>query len=118
MYDVDMTSKKPAEHVTVIGGGIIGLCTAVALQQLGYQVSVFDSNHNANNASTASAGIIGGSAVIPWASADLWSKVPAMCLNPDSALTLSLPVPPHFLSFLYQSRRAGHPQSYRASATG
>lgn len=113
-----MTHKQKLEHVTIIGGGIIGLCTAVALQQQGHHVSVVDPNHNADNASTASAGIVGGSAVIPWASAGLWFKLPAMCLNPDSALTLSLPVPPRFLSFLFQSRLAGRPQSYRTSATG
>lgn len=113
-----MASKQQSEHVVVVGGGIIGLCTAYALQQQGYHVSIIDPNHNANNASTASAGIIGGSAVVPWASSSLWSKVPAMYLNPNSPLTLSFPVPHNFLSFLYQSRRAGNPQRYRASAEG
>jgi len=43
--DVDMTHKQKLEHVTIIGGGIIGLCTAVALQQQGHHVSVVDPNH-------------------------------------------------------------------------
>ena len=102
----------------VVGGGIIGLCSAYALQQQGYHVSIVDPNHNANNASTASAGIIGGSAVVPWASSGLWSKVPAMCLNKESPLTLSFPVPANLLSFFYHSRRAGNPSRYRASAEG
>lgn len=102
----------------IVGGGIVGLCTAHVMQQQGYRVTVVDSNHNADNASSASAGIIGGSAVVPWASSGLWSKIPAMCLNSDSPLTLSFPVPLNLLSFFYQTRRAGNPQSYRASAEG
>ena len=102
----------------VVGGGIIGLCSAYTLQKQGYRVSVIDPDHSENNASTATAGIIGGSAVVPWASADLWRRIPAMLLNPNSPLTLSFPVPKNLLSFFYQSRRASEPERYKASASG
>lgn len=102
----------------VVGGGIVGLCTAFALQQQGCHVSVIDTDHRAINASTASAGIIGGSAVVPWASAGLWSKIPAMCMNPNSPLTLSFPVPANIVSFFIHSHRAGSAHRYQASAEG
>ena len=51
----------------VIGGGGIGLTTAYALLLKGFEVTILDEAMDAASASKATAGIIAGSTVVPWA---------------------------------------------------
>lgn len=53
--------------VTIIGGGIIGLCTAYYLQQKGAEVSIVDKNDFAGGTSHGNAGMIVPSHFIPLA---------------------------------------------------
>lgn len=100
----NFNSKK---KVTVIGGGIIGLATACRLAQDSFDVTLIDANKSKNRASIATAGIIGGSSVIPWANDHLWKKIPSMILNKDGPLKVMLPLPKDFMSFIFKSHKAG-----------
>ena len=81
---------KSKKKVTVIGGGIIGLATACSLIQNNFEVTIIDNTGLKNRASSATAGIIGGSSVIPWANDHLWSKIPSMIRDNDSPLNVEL----------------------------
>lgn len=60
-------TKIAPRSVLVIGGGIIGLTTAYALVLQGFDVTILDEAKDAASASKATAGIIAGSTVVPWA---------------------------------------------------
>ncbi|OED39541.1 hypothetical protein AB833_15055 [Chromatiales bacterium (ex Bugula neritina AB1)] len=104
--------------VVVIGGGIIGLTSALHLAKLGYGVSLIDPGNISERASTATAGLIGGSAVIPWVSAKLWRELPRMLLDRQSALQMSLPLPRGLPAYIAHCYKAGKPIARERSADG
>jgi D-amino-acid dehydrogenase len=55
------------KRVSIVGGGIIGLCSAYYLSKEGYQVTVFDSSDLSDGCSYGNAGMIVPSHIIPLA---------------------------------------------------
>lgn len=55
------------KHISVIGGGIIGLCSAYYLSKEGFKVTVFDSSEMNDGCSYGNAGMIVPSHIIPLA---------------------------------------------------
>lgn len=62
------------KKIGIIGGGIIGLCTAYYLEKEGYQVVVFDQSNMDAGASYVNAGYITPSHIIPLAAPGMISK--------------------------------------------
>jgi len=62
------------KRVIVIGGGIIGLCTAYYLQKEGHQVTVLDKSDFASGASFVNAGYITPSHIVPLAAPGMITK--------------------------------------------
>lgn len=65
-----MTQKK----VVVIGGGVVGLCTAYYLCQEGHEVTVVDKGNLSSGASHVNAGYLTPSHIIPMAAPGMVSK--------------------------------------------
>lgn len=90
--------------ILVIGGGIVGICSALALQQDGHQVTILDAGAVGEGASWASCGSIAVSEVIPLSKPGTLKRAPKWLLDPLGPLTLrassALKVLPWFLSFL------------------
>jgi len=63
-----------SKSVLIIGGGIIGLCTAYYLQKEGCQVTVIDQSDISSGASFVNAGYITPSHIIPLASPGMITK--------------------------------------------
>jgi D-amino-acid dehydrogenase len=63
-----------SKNVVVIGGGIIGLCTAYYLQKEGHQVTVIDKSNFSEGASYVNAGYITPSHIIPLAAPGMITK--------------------------------------------
>ncbi|WP_080054892.1 NAD(P)/FAD-dependent oxidoreductase [Spirosoma aerolatum] len=61
-------------HVGVIGGGIIGLCSAYYLHKAGHKVTLFEQAHIANGCSFGNAGMIVPSHIVPLAQPGMIAK--------------------------------------------
>ena len=113
-----MHTRHVPPNVSVIGGGILGLTMACTLLKQGFSVTLIDGEGVAGRASSATAGIIGGSSVIPWASTDLWMNVPRMLRNPDGPLRVIWPPSKNILPFIFKSIKAGTSRHRIKSAKG
>lgn len=99
-------------HSIVIGAGIVGLCTALYLQETGRRVTLIDRLPPGEGTSLGNAGIISTGSVHPEAMPGIWKEIPHMLLQrlaPISVRPAYLPrLLPWFLRFLASSseRRA------------
>lgn len=80
-----------AERVIVIGAGIVGISTALALRQTRRQVLLLDRRQPAQETSAGNAGIIGTSSILPLARPSLLPQLPRLLLNRDSKFRLHYP---------------------------
>ena len=96
----------------VIGAGIVGLCTALYLQETGRAVTLIDRLPPGEGTSFGNAGIISSGSVHPEAMPGIWKEIPHMLLQrlaPISVRPAYMPrLLPWFLRFLASSstRRA------------
>jgi len=77
-------THRAANRIGIIGGGIIGLCSAYYLQKAGYQVTVFEQNALAEGCSMGNAGMIVPSHIIPLAQPGMIAKGLRWMLSPTS----------------------------------
>nr|WP_319386243.1 FAD-dependent oxidoreductase [uncultured Roseibium sp.] len=75
-------------EVTVLGAGIVGICTALSLLERGAKVTVVDRGEPANETSYGNAGIISPWSIIPQSLPGTWRQVPGLLLSRDAALTI------------------------------
>jgi len=74
------------KNVTIIGGGIIGLCTAYYLQKEGHQVKIVDQSNMDSGASYVNAGYLSPSHIIPLAAPGVMKIGLKWMFNPSSPL--------------------------------
>lgn len=80
---------RPLHHdVTVVGGGIIGLAVAVALQQRGASVWLVDADRLSAGASYGNAGHLATEQVFPIADPSVLRHLPSMLLDPLGPLRI------------------------------
>lgn len=73
-----------AKSVIIIGGGIIGLCSAYYLQKEGHKVTVIDKSDYSSGASYVNAGYVAPSHIIPLAAPGMITKGIKWMFNPSS----------------------------------
>ena len=76
------------QQVTVIGAGVVGLCTAFFLQHSGFSVLLVDEKPPAEGCSKGNAGHFATEQVFPLADKALLWQLPAMLLKPDGPLKI------------------------------
>lgn len=72
------------KHCIIIGGGIIGLCSAYYLQKEGHKVTIIDKSDFSTGASYVNAGYISPSHIVPLAAPGMISKGLKWMFNPAS----------------------------------
>ncbi|WP_082666247.1 FAD-binding oxidoreductase [Aureimonas sp. AU4] len=102
-----------SEHdAVVVGAGIVGLMTALALADEGRQVLVLDREGPASGTSAGNAGILAYPEILPLASPGLLGQVPRWLVDPLGPLSVrpsyALRAAPWLLRFI----RASGPESY------
>jgi D-amino-acid dehydrogenase len=75
-------------HVTVIGGGIVGVSAAAWLQKSGFSVTLIDSEPVGLGASFGNAGNISPGAVVPYTLPGVLRALPGWLLDPEGPLAV------------------------------
>ncbi|MEC7141336.1 MAG: FAD-dependent oxidoreductase, partial [Pseudomonadota bacterium] len=111
-----------AETLAVIGGGVVGLNVALALQREGFAVTVYDRDEATDaatrGASHRNAGGFAFSDIFPLASPGIRAGAPGWLLDPRGPLAIR---PGHALAlmpWLWRLWRATRPERYRAGVAG
>lgn len=96
--------------VTVLGAGIVGICTALSLVEKGLKVRLVDRDAPGQATSFGNAGIISPWSVVPQSMPGTWKKVPGWLLDPLGPVSIKpsyLPrLIPWGLRFLQEGRRS------------
>jgi len=77
-----------AAQVTVVGAGIVGVCSAAWLQRAGFKVTLVDSGAAGEGASFGNAGNISPGAVVPYTIPGFLKEVPAWLFDPEGPLAV------------------------------
>lgn len=108
-------SKETIEDIVVIGAGIVGISTALALQARGRRVRVLDRPDGRARASEMNAGAFAFTDIVPLATPGIMRKAPKWLLDPLGPLSVppayALRIAPWMLRFW----RASWPDRYRSS---
>ena len=75
-----------SKDIVIIGGGIIGLCSAYYLRKQGHQVSVVDKSNMDEGASYVNAGYLSPSHIVPLSAPGVMKKGLRWMLNSSSPL--------------------------------
>jgi D-amino-acid dehydrogenase len=77
------------KQIVVIGGGVVGVCTAYFLAEAGHEVVVIERHHNvAQESSFAHAGIVAPAYTAPWAAPGMPRKFISQLLKPEAPVLL------------------------------
>ena len=102
------SSPEALTQRVVIGAGVVGLATALALQRPGVTVTLIDRLAPGSGTSSGNAGIVAAGSVHPESMPGLLASLPSMLLNPRGPLHLRpsflLKQLPWLLRFLAQAR--------------
>ena len=79
---------KPTRHATIIGAGIIGVCTAAFLQREGFTVTIVDRLGPGEGCSFGNAGGIAFAEITPTIHPRMLTKIPGWLLDPLGPLTI------------------------------
>lgn len=111
-----MSAGAARAHAAVVGGGIVGLACACALQDAGYEVSVHERGEPAHEASFGNAGGIGASETIPMAVPGIVRRVPRWLLDPLGPLAIRWRHLPRLAPWLWRFWRCATRQQVQRSA--
>ena len=87
-------------HVTVVGGGIVGVCCALHLQRGGHDVTILEPNGPGEGCSIGNAGQIVTGYCVPESMPGIVRQVPHMLLDPLGPLTIRWRYLPWLLPWL------------------
>jgi D-amino-acid dehydrogenase len=84
-----MPTSNP-RHIAVIGGGIVGACTALALLKEGHRVTILEPGEPGGEqaASYGNGAFLSPASIIPMSVPGLWKKVPGYLLDPRGPFTI------------------------------
>ena len=97
-------------EVTVIGGGIIGVCSALALQQEGIATTLIERGSIGGEATFGNCALMALSEIVPLAKPGVMKKLPGWILNPEGPLAIRPGHLPAALPWLLKLLRNARPQ--------
>ncbi|MGB1953843.1 MAG: NAD(P)/FAD-dependent oxidoreductase, partial [Candidatus Puniceispirillum sp.] len=110
-----------AKKIAVIGGGIVGVCSALDLQQAGYEVTLIDRKQPGRETSYGNAGVLSDSSVLVINNPSLLRRLPGLMRNQSTGLRYNplfvlkrLPWVLKFLSYCTKSHAQHAARALRA----
>lgn len=103
------TTPLSADHVTVIGAGIVGTCTALSLRLAGLPVTLVDRAPPGSGASSGNAGMLGTASCVPIALPGVLKKIPKMMRGVDAAIGLKVAELPRVLPWMIRFAASAMP---------
>ncbi|HFD2141265.1 FAD-dependent oxidoreductase [Acinetobacter pittii] len=103
-----------SKEVLVLDAGMVGICTAIHLQQQGYTVTVIDQSMPGTETSYGNAGIIQSEAVEPYAFHREWAILFKVALKQDNAVNYHLNALPEYAAPLLKYWRNSSPETHQA----
>ncbi|WP_353778056.1 FAD-dependent oxidoreductase [Winogradskyella sp. 3972H.M.0a.05] len=104
-----------SKSVVIIGGGIIGLCTAYYLHKERHQVTIVDKSNGSEGASYVNAGYITPSHIVPLASPGIITQGLKWMLNPASPFYIKPRLNGDFLKWALAFKRSATKQNVEQS---
>ncbi|MEM7041670.1 MAG: FAD-binding oxidoreductase [Pseudomonadota bacterium] len=102
-----MADELEPETVTIIGAGIVGICSALSLLERGVAVRLIDRARPAEAASYGNAGVISPWSCVPQSLPGIWRTLPKALLDPSGPLAIRLGYLPRFLPWAARFLKAG-----------
>lgn len=100
---------KMSKHITIIGAGVSGLCSAYYLIKKGHQVTIIEKEAtNSSNCSTGNAGMIVPSHIIPLAAPGMIAKGMKWMFNPQSPFFIRPRVSTALMSWIWKFTKAAN----------
>lgn len=96
-------------RIAVVGAGVVGMTTALALQRQGHTVSVLDPRGPGEGASYGNAGFLATELIDPLSTPATLCKAPRLWLDPHGALALPLRYLPRLAPWLMRFIAAARP---------
>lgn len=109
--------SQRADHVIIIGAGMVGLCTAWFLQERGARVTVLDRTGVAAGASWGNAGWIAPALTLPLPEPSIFRYGLNAVLSPTSPVYVPLSADPKLLRFLLGFAWHSTPRKWRQNMT-
>lgn len=97
------------KHCIIIGGGIIGLCTAYYLLKEGHQVTIVDQSNLDEGASYVNAGLLSPSHIIPLSAPGVMKKGLKWMFDPSSPFYIKPRLDLDFLKWVWAFNRSCNP---------
>lgn len=104
----------PTADVAVVGGGIVGTCAALELQQRGHDVTIVERNEPGAGTAAGSAGYLAYDDILPIPSPAVVASLPRMLLDRRSPLVVAPAYLPHLFGWGLRFLAAARPAAMRA----
>ena len=108
-------TRGDGEGIAIIGGGIVGICVAAYLAEMGRSVTIFDRTGICEETSSGNAAAFAFSDVLPLAHKGMIRQLPKWLADPLGPLSIPPAYLPKLLPWLFRFWRAGAPRHYEAS---
>ena len=109
-------SQSGGKRILVVGGGIVGVCNALALQQAGHRVSLIDRGTPGRETSYGNAGVLSESSISVLNSPGLLKALPGLLLGRSNGLRYSPAFVLRKIGWMLRFLSHCTPQRWRAAA--
>mgnify|MGYP000297774317 CR=1 FL=1 len=99
--------------ITILGAGIVGICTALSLLERGQRVRLIDRGAPGQETSMGNAGIISPWSIIPQSLPGTWKQIPRLLLGKDAPLAVRAATWPEMIPWGVRFLRNGTEKKVR-----